>query len=153
MGLFTPVFRDVHSGLDHPRHILLPDMGRAALAGEIFLLCVIRLFRGGLSEPHHCVLIFRSSCLWPRGRGSIRVSRKSRLANLQLLQTPRHLIVMMRYASLSVHSKRLHFSVLDMAKSSKYSQISYVVTKQFEVYQKCFLTERTDHYCLSVTAI
>lgn len=64
---------------------------------------------GGLSEPHHHVLIFRSCCLWQRGRGSIRVSRKSQLANLQLLQTQRHPIVTMRYGNL--YSKILHFYV------------------------------------------
>lgn len=58
---------------------------------------LILILLGALSEPHHRGLIFRSSCLWRRGRGSIRVSRKSLLANLQLLQIPRHPTVMMRY--------------------------------------------------------
>lgn len=40
---------------------------------------------------------FRSSCLWRRERGWTRVSRKNPLANLQLLQTPRHLTATMRY--------------------------------------------------------
>lgn len=68
----------------------------------LLTLCKIMNLLAALSESHHDVLFSRSSCPWRRGRGSIQVSRKSQSANLQLLQTLRHPIVMMRYDSFFV---------------------------------------------------
>lgn len=65
----------------------------------LLTLTKIQIFLAAISESHHDVLFCRSSCPWRRGRGSIQVSRKSQSANLQLLQTLRHPIVMMRYDS------------------------------------------------------
>jgi len=69
-----------------------------------------------LSEPQQCILIFRSSCLWQRGRGWILVIRKSRSANLQHLRTPRRPIVTMRYGSCSC----CHISVWDTTNCFSY---------------------------------
>lgn len=80
---------------------------------------------GVLFEPCHC-LFFRSCCLWQRGRELIQVSRKSLLANQQLLQTLRHPTVMMRFVL-----KDFAFSVSENALISFYCNYLKTPTKCF----------------------
>ena len=136
LGLYTPVIRAVHSGLEHPGQTLLPSMSTATLAGSFFppFHFVWLWFYRVLFLNHILVLIFRSSCLWRRGRGSIRVSRKSQSANLQLPQTLRRPTAMMRYDSDSYFlSKTSLFSLWHNKNIENTVQSSYVIIKDFEV--------------------
>ncbi len=105
-----------------------------------FPLCVTVILL--CTEPLQRVVILRSSCLWRRGRESTLVSRKSQLANLQLLQTPRRLIVMMRYDGLNLCPQRLYISDWDRKKTI------WTVLKQFEIYKIHIFSKTTDYFSL-----